>query len=169
MTQPRALTPNDRRFLHSLKEALQEPHRGPDAMPPKAVYLSINRSQGWYSRALDPDDTEVIPDVIDLRRIQAITGDRRPLDIQAAWWGEGFRVVAEDRPVEESTAQMLAETASVDAPVLADLIQAAVDGTLSREEAAVILPHAQKRLEQAQRLYDAALRVASPVPLQVAR
>ena len=157
MTQARALTPNDRRFLHSLKEALQEPHRGADAMPPKAVYLSINRSQGWYSRVLDPEDIEIIPDAVDLRRIQAVTGDRRPLDILAAWWGSGFIVTAEDAQVEESPSQLLAESAEVDAPVLATLIRDSRDGKLTRREATELLPLAQRRLEQAQHLYDAAL------------
>ncbi len=170
MTQSRALSPQDRRYLLALKEALGEAHRGPSAMPRKVVWMAINRSEAWYSRALDTDETETIPDAVDLRRIQAVTGDRRPLDVLAAWWGTGFTVKAEESVVDEaSPADLLAETADADAAVLSKLIADAKDGKLTRQEAADLLPAAQRRLEQAQHLYEAALQASGAPILRVAK
>ena len=68
------LSPQERGFVLELKDALAVPHRGPLAMPRKTVWMSLDRSESWYSLILDTDTLD-LPNLTDLQRIRtAIPG-----------------------------------------------------------------------------------------------
>ena len=150
MCKSRAWMPQDRRFVVDIKEALLVPHMGAAAMPRKAVALSIGRSEGWYSRILNPEEYDWLPDVVDLRRIANVTGNREPLRVLARWLGEELAEATESSPFE-----LLASTVETDDAFTAQLSRYLADGLLSPEEARDLLPKAQARLQQAQTTLDA--------------
>ena len=149
MCKSRVWTPQDRRFDREIKEALAIPHQGPSAMPRKAVALAIGRSEGWYSRILNPDEYDWLPDLIDLRRIATVTGNAEPLRVLARWWGEGHELA------EESPFDLLAETVEADDAFITRLSKDLADGKLDPDEAKRLLPFSAARLQQAQNAHDA--------------
>jgi hypothetical protein len=149
MCKARLWTPQDRRFDREIKEALAIPHLGPSAMPRKAVALAIGRSEGWYSRILNPDEYDWLPDLIDLRRIATVTGNAEPLRVLARWWGEGHELA------ETSPFNLLADTVATDDAFTTRLSQDLADGRLDQGEAKRLLPLAAARLQQAQQALDA--------------
>lgn len=143
------LSPQDRRFVLDLKEALAVAHRGVDAMPRKAVWMALGKSEGWYSRLLNPEEMETAPSLLDLRRYAAITGNAEPLRVLAKWWGDGHAIVDQDPH------RMLGTTIRTDAAFAAGLSQALEDGELTAAERDDLIPLAEARLHQAQRNVDA--------------
>lgn len=153
MCKLRLWTPQDRRFSREIKEALLPPHMGPSAMPHKAVPASIGRSEGWYSRVLNFEEYDWLPDLVDLRKIANVTGNREPLRVLVRWMGEALAEAKENSPFE-----LLAETVEADDAFVAQLSKDLADGTLDRQEAMDLLPKAQARLQQAQAAIDALRR-----------
>lgn len=153
MTKRRVWTPHDLRFISELKGALAVPHQGPLGIPWKAVYTAIGRSDGWYSRVLNPAEPDWFPDVVDLRRIAAVTGNREPLRVLARWTGEELNEGPEMSPF-----QLLARTVEADDEFTTLLSKDLADGELDREEARELLPKASARLAQAQEATDALRR-----------
>lgn len=149
MTKRRVWTPQDLRFISELKHALAIPHQGPLGMPWKAVYSVIGRSDGWYSRVLNLAEPDWFPDVVDLRRLEAATGNREPLRVLARWLGEALAVE------EASPFLMLAQSLEVDDAFTAQLSRDLADGNLDRDEARRLLPRAAARIQQAQNSFDA--------------
>ena len=149
MCKARLWTPQDRRFVCEIKEALLISHLGPSAMPRKAVSMAIQRSEGWYSRVLNPEEYDWLPDVVDLRKIANVTGNREPLRVLVRWMGEAL-VEAKD----ESPFELLAETVQADDAFTSGLSHDLADGHLDRREAEELLPAAAARLRQAQKTFD---------------
>jgi len=150
MCKVRLWTPQDRRLVVEMKEALLIPHLGPSAMPRKAVASAISRSEGWYSRVLNPEEYDWLPDLVDLRRIFNVTGNREPLRVWARWMGEALTETAEGSPFE-----MLAQTVAADDAFTTQLSHALADGVLDQAEAKSLLPQASARMQQAQKTIDA--------------
>lgn len=150
MCKIRLWTPQDRRLVVEMKEALLIPHLGPSAMPRKAVASAIGRSEGWYSRVLNPEEYDWLPDLVDLRRIFNVTGNREPLRVWARWMGEALTDTVEGSPFE-----MLAQTVSADDAFTTQLSHALADGVLDQAEAKSLLPRASARVQQAQKTIDA--------------
>jgi len=150
MCKVRLWTPQDRRLVGEMKEALLIPHLGPSAMPRKAVASAIGRSEGWYSRVLNPEEYDWLPDLVDLRRIFNVTGNREPLRVWARWMGEALTETVEGSPFE-----MLAQTVAADDAFTTQLSHALADGVLDQAEAKDLLPKAAARVQQAQKTIDA--------------
>lgn len=150
MCKIRLWTPQDRRLVVEMKEALLIPHLGPSAMPRKAVASAIGRSEGWYSRVLNSEEYDWLPDLVDLRRIFNVTGNREPLRVWARWMGEALTETVEGSPFE-----MLAQTVSADDAFTTQLSHALADGVLDQAEAKALLPKASARVQQAQKTIDA--------------
>jgi hypothetical protein len=155
MCKIRLWTPQDRAFVCAVKDALLTPHLGPAAIPRKAVASSIGRSEGWYSRVLNQEEYDWIPDLVDLRRITHATGNREPLRVLAQWMGEDLVERDETNPFT-----LLADTVGADDAFTTQLSQDLADGKLDREEALRLLEPASARLAQAQKTIDALRRVA---------
>ena len=149
MTKRRVWTPQDLRFVSELKHALAVPHQGPLGMPWKAVYPVIGRSDSWYSRVLNLAEPHWVPDAVDLRRIEAATGNKEPLRVLARWMGEAL---AQE---EGSPFHMLAEAVEVDDAFTAQLSRDLADGVLDQGEARRLLPMAAARIQQSQTTFDA--------------
>ena len=149
MCKARLWTPQDRRFVSEIKEALLMPHLGASAMPRKAVYMAIGRSDGWYSRVLNPEEYDWLPDVVDLRKIATVTGNREPLRVLVRWMGETLLEAPEESPFE-----LLAETVRADDDFTSELSHDLADGRLDNREAEALLPSAAARLRQAQKTFD---------------
>lgn len=150
MCKIRLWTPQDRRFSREIKEALLPPHMGPSAMPQKAVPASIGRSEGWYSRVLNFEEYDWLPDLVDLRKIANVTGNREPLRVLVRWMGEALAEAKENSPFE-----LLAATVEADDAFTSQLSKDLADGMLDPEEAKELLPKAAARLQQAQVALDA--------------
>jgi hypothetical protein len=150
MCQRRVFTPQDLRFVSELKDALAVPHAGPLGIPWKAVYGSIGRSDGWYSRVLNKALPNWLPDAVDLRRIEAVTGCREPRRVLARWAGEELPEVEALNPF-----QMLAQTVEADDDFTTELSRDLADGVLDQTEARNLLPAAAARLAQSQKVLDA--------------
>ena len=150
MCKARLWTPQDRRFVVEIKEALLVPHLGHAAMPRKVVASAIGRSEGWYSRILNQEEYDWLPDAVDLRRIATVTGNREPLRVFARWMGEDL--VAVDSP---SPFRMLADTVEADDAFTSQLSRDLADGVLDHEECLELLPKAAARLKQSQETVDA--------------
>ena len=159
MCKVRHWTPQDLRFVRELKEALLVPHLGPSAMPRKAVAIAIDRSEGWYSRVLNFDEIDWLPDAVDLRKIATVTGNREPLRIFNVWMGEELKTADATTPL-----QLLAQALDADAGFEAQLGRDLADGHLDREEARKLLPLAAARLAQAQKTLDAITRASQGRP-----
>jgi|GEM_PF-3957465 len=152
MCKARCWTPQDRRFVVEIKEALLIPHLGPSAMPRKAVAIAIDRSEGWYSRILNQDEYDWLPDVVDLRRIYNATGNLEPLRVFARWMGEDLAA----SPSEGlSGFHLLAEAVAADDLFVVQLSKDLADGILDQQEAEQLLPAAAARLHQSQKTVDA--------------
>lgn len=149
MCKARLWTPQDRRFVVEIKEALLIPHLGAAAMPRKAVASGISRSEGWYSRIFNPEEYDWLPDVVDLRRIANVTGNREPLRVLARWLGEDLVESSDASPFE-----LLADTVRTDDAFTSELSLDLADGVLDQGEAVELLPKAAARLRQAQDTYD---------------
>lgn len=158
MTKRRVWTPQDLRFISELKHALAVPHQGPLGMPWKAVYSVIGRSDGWYSRVLNLAEPDWFPDAVDLRRLEAATGNKEPLRVMARWMGE---VLAQE---DVSPFHMLAQSVEVDDAFTAQLSRGLADGDLDREEARLLLPKAAARIQQSQTAFDALRKRAGRRP-----
>lgn len=143
------LSPQDRRFILDLKESMAIAHRGVDAMPRKAVWMALGKSEGWYSRLLNPEEMDTAPSLLDLRRYAAITGNAEPLRVLAKWWGDGHAIVDQDPH------RMLSTTIQADAAFATNLSKALEDGEITREESEGLIPLAEARLRQAQENVDA--------------
>jgi len=150
MCKIRLWTPQDRAIGREVKEALLIPHLGPSAMPRKAVASAIGRSEGWYSRVLNPEEYDWLPDLVDLRRIYNVTGNREPLRVLVRWMGEALS----DQP-DGSPFEMLAQTVGADDAFTTQLSHALADGVLDQAEAKALLPKASARVQQAQNTIDA--------------
>lgn len=150
MCKIRLWTPQDRALVREFKEALLIPHLGPSAMPRKAVAQAIGRSEGWYSRVLNFEEYDWLPDLVDLRRIFNVTGNREPLRVWVRWMGEALADSVEGSPFE-----MLAATVSADDAFTTQLSHALADGVLDQDEAKSLLPQAAARVQQAQKTIDA--------------
>lgn len=150
MCKVRLWTPQDRRFVVEMKEALMIPHLGASAMPRKAVASAIGRSEGWYSRVLNVEEYDWLPDVIDLRKITTVTGNREPLRVLVRWMGESLVEAADASPFE-----LLAATVEADDVFTTQLSKALADGVLDQSEAKALLPPAGARLQQSQEAMDA--------------
>ena len=159
MCKIRVWTPQDRRFIRALKEALLVPHLGPSAMPRKVVPAIIGRTEGWYSRVLNFDELDWMPDAVDLRKITIATGNREPLRVLNAWLGEDLEVAEAISPLH-----LLAQALDADAAFEAQLGRDLADGTLDRDEARKLLPLAAARLAQAQKTLDAIHRASEGRP-----
>jgi len=155
MCKLRRWTPQERRFVVEVKEALLIPHLGHAAMPRKAVALAIGRSEGWYSRVLNHEEYDWLPDLIDLRRIFNATGNREPLRVLARWMGEALEEALEDSPFV-----LLANTVHTDDLFTSELSHDLADGEMDQEEAKHLLPAAAARLQQAQKTFDAVQKLA---------
>jgi hypothetical protein len=153
MCKSRVWTPKDLRFVVEIKEALLVPHMGPDSMPRKAVPAGIGRTEGWYSRILNLEEREWLPDVVDLRKIARVTGNREPLRVLARWLDEDL--VNDCRAPDESPFALLARTVEADEAFTAKLSKDLVDGVLDPTEAALLIPMAASRVVQAQEALDA--------------
>ena len=149
MCKVRVWTPQDRRFVLEVKEALLVPHMGPSAMPRKAVWSVIGRTEGWYSHVLNPEELDWLPDVVDLRKIATATGNREPLRVLVRWMGETLLEEAEASPFE-----LLAATVEADDAFTSQLSKDLADGVLDKDEAKELLPRAAARLAQAQKTSD---------------
>lgn len=150
MCKSRVWTPQDLRFVRELKESLWIPHLGISAMPRKEVAAAIDRSEGWYSRVLNFDETDWIPDAVDLRKITNKTGNREPLRVFNRWMGEDLGPQERVNPFE-----LLAQALDADGTFESEFSRDLADGELSREEAQRLLPKAAARLQQAQKAVDA--------------
>ena len=148
------LTPQERAFVLELKDALAVPHRGHMAMPRKAVWMALQRSESWYSLILDPDTLD-LPNLTDLRRICAITRNREPLRIFERWLEEDRAEAA-----QPDARRLLAEVLEADGLFQAKLARFLEDGDLSREEACKLLPMVAGRIRQNQEHYDLLKMVA---------
>ena len=155
MCKVRFYSPQDLRFVRELKEAFLVPHLGPSAMPRKVVPASISRSEGWYSRVLNLDETDWMPDLVDLRKITTTTGNREPLRVINAWLGEDLEPASPTTPL-----QLLSQALDADAAFEAQLGRDLADGHLDKDEARKLLPLAAARLAQAQKTLDAIHRAA---------
>lgn len=149
MCKARVWTPQDRRFVVEIKEALQVPHMGPSGMPRKAVAMAIGRTESWYSRVLNVEELDWLPDLVDLRRIATVTGSVEALRVLARWWGEGHDL-ADGCPF-----QLLAETVEADDAFTTRLSKDLSDGRLDATEAKRLLPLAAARLRQSENAVDA--------------
>lgn len=149
MCKSRVWTPQDRRFVVEIKEALAIPHQGPTGMPRKAVALAIGRTESWYSRVLNPEELDWLPDLVDLRRIATVTGSVEALRVLARWWGEGHELA------EQCPFKLLAETVEADDIFTTRLSKDLADGKLDQTEAKNLLPLAAARLRQAESTVDA--------------
>jgi len=150
MCKTRVWMPQDRVFVLEIKEALWIPHRGASAMPRKAVWSVIGRTEGWYSHVLNLDELDWLPDVVDLRKIANVTGNREPLRVLVRWMGESLADDAVTSPFE-----MLAETVEADDAFTSQLSKDLADGVLDRDEAKRLVPRAEARLHQSQKAVDA--------------
>jgi hypothetical protein len=150
MCKVRLWTPQDRRFVVEVKEALIVPHLGPSAMPRKAVAASITRSEGWYSRVLNAEELDWMPDLVDLRRIITVTGNQEPARVVARWMGEGATPEGETNPF-----LLLALSETATSTFNTRLARLIADGDLSREDAKELLPLACRALAQLQTDVDA--------------
>lgn len=137
------LSPQDRRFVLELKDALRLAHVGTDAMPRKAVWMALGKSESWYSLVLNPEELETLPSLVDLRRYAAITGNAEPLRVLGKWWGDGHDLADQDPH------HILGQTLRVDADFAGKLAMALADGSLSSEEARGLIHEAESRLRQA--------------------
>ena len=142
------LSPQERAFVLELKDALAAPHRGHMAMPRKAVWMALQRSESWYSLILDPETLD-LPNLTDLRRICAITRNREPLRIFERWLEEDRAEAA-----QPDARRLLAEVLEADGLFQAKLARFLEDGDLSREEACKLLPMVAARIRQNQEHYD---------------
>jgi hypothetical protein len=147
--------PQDRVFVLEIKETLWIPHRGPSAMPRKAVWSAIGRTEGWYSHVLNLDELDWLPDVVDLRKIANVTGNREPLRVLVRWMGESLVEEPATSPFE-----MLAATVQADDAFTSQLSKDLADGVLDRDEAKRLVPKAEARLNQSQKAVDALRRQA---------
>jgi hypothetical protein len=147
MCKARALSPQDRRFILDLKEALAVPHRGAEGMPRKAVWSALGKSESWYSLVLDPE-THDLPGLIDLRKIATLTGNTEPLRVLARWWGEGHELA------EVDPHHLLTSSIQADGLFSGQLAKALEDDQVEPHEAREILPSAEARLHQAQATVD---------------
>lgn len=150
MCKVRLWTPQDRCFVLEIKQALWLPHMGPGAMPRKAVWSVIGRTEGWYSHMLNLDELDWLPDVVDLRKIATVTGNREPLRVLVRWMGEALV-----EPEEQSPFELLAQTVEADDAFTSQLSKDLADGRLDRDEAKRLLPKAAARLARAQKSMDA--------------
>lgn len=150
MCKIRLWTPQDRRFVVEIKEALQIPHQGPSAMPRKAVAAAIGRSEGWYSRVLNLDELDWVPDLVDLRRICNVTGNQEPVRVLVRWMSEGALGEGETNPF-----LLLAMTEQASSAFNARMARLISDGDLSQDDAKELLPLAAKALTQMQADMDA--------------
>lgn len=149
MCKTRLWMPQDRVFVLEIKEALWLPHRGPSAMPRKAVWSAIGRTEGWYSHVLNLEELDWLPDVVDLRKIANVTGNREPLRVLVRWMGEALVEEPETSPFE-----MLAAMVQADDIFTSQLSKDLADGALDRSEAQKLVPKAEARLHQAQKVID---------------
>ena len=150
MCKIRLWTAQDRAFIREVKDALLIPHLGTAAMPRKAVASAIGRSEGWYSRVLNQEEYDWIPDLVDLRRIANVTGNREPLRILVRWMGEELL-----EPEEGSPFTLLAQTVAADDAFTTQLSKDLADGKLDAAEARQLLAPAAARLAQSQKTMDA--------------
>lgn len=148
------LSPQERGFVLELKDALAVPHRGPLAMPRKTVWMSLGRSESWYSLILDPDTLD-LPNLTDLRRICAITRSREPLRIFERWLDAEREEGALPAP-----RRLLSEVLEADGLYQAKLARLLEDGDLSREDARKLIPLVAGRIRQNQEHYDLLKMVA---------
>ena len=149
MSKPRVLTPEDRRFLFAAKESLNIPHTGLAPLPRKVAASAMNRSESFYSRMTDTSQLECIPDLVDLRRYIAGTGNREPLRVLEHWVG-----AAMDEG-EANPFQLLAASEEASSTFNARLSKLLSDGDLSRADAIEMLPLAAGQMQQAQKTLDA--------------
>jgi hypothetical protein len=147
MCKSAASSAQDRRFILDIKEALAVAHRGPDAMPRKAVWMGLGKSESWYSLCLNPEEPDYLLSLLDLRRYAAITGNAEPLRVLARWWGDGHEIA-------ETEQRLLSSTLKADGAFEGRLSEALEDGAISLAEAQSLLPVAEARLRQAQESLD---------------
>lgn len=149
MCKIRHWTPQDQRFVVEMKEALLIPHQGPSAMPRKVVARACGRSEGWYSRVLNPEELDWMPDLVDLRKIYNATGNREPHRVLMRWMGEALL------EPEENPFRLLARSEEASSAFNTRLSKLISDGSLSKADAKELLPFAAKNLNQAQADVDA--------------
>ena len=136
-----------------MKEALTIPHRGPGAMPRKAVWASMSRSESWYSLKLDPDNQE-LPSLVDLRKSCAITGNTEPLRVLSRWTEDAVP------SAEAQAGHLLTSTIEADHLFTGHLARALEDGQVSPKEARELVITAATRMRQAQQTFDTLKKLA---------
>lgn len=172
MTPTSSPSPKGQAVRLSLKSALRAVHEGVDAVPRKAIWLALGRSEAWYSKCLS-NDYDCLPDVVELVCIVNLTGDLRVAMAVTRLMGEGFTLapLAPAAPITAADGLRLLEgTERVDARVHQALARdLADDGEVDPEEARRELPAARERLQQAQEFVLRLERVAlgaEPLPLR---
>lgn len=168
MNHHRIFSGQDRRFALELKRTLRAIHEGDDARPRKTVYSAIGVHESTYCRWLDDSETELLPNLFDLRKLVNVTGDPAPLRVLAAWSGGGYSIspAEDDRDsfsTEEAHHLLSAHSRASSALCSGMAEDLADDGQIDRAEAIRRLPEAHHNLRVAQRTVDALQALAGGV------
>ncbi|HCZ33021.1 MAG TPA: hypothetical protein DHV93_05935 [Holophagaceae bacterium] len=110
---------------------------------------ACGRTEGWYSRVLNLDELDWVPDLVDLRKIYNATGNREPHRVLMRWMGESLL------EPEENPFVLLARSEEASSAFNTRLSRLLQDGNLSKADAKELLPFAAKNLNQAQADVDA--------------
>jgi hypothetical protein len=147
MCKVRLLSPQDRRFILEVKEALVLPHHGPEGMTRKAVWGPLGRSESWYSLVLDTEKQD-LPNLLDLRKIARLQGNAELMRVLVRW-------CLEDHDLTETNPNhMLTSAIEIDGLFTGQLAQALEDGKVTPSEARELVPSAGRRMLHAQQAFD---------------
>lgn len=157
----RHFTPSDLMRRRAIKAALRSLHEGPGALPRKAVWMVMGKSEATYSRWLR-DESPELPDPLELMEIVSITNNPAPLQAMAMNSGAGYRVEVDgamESPARESMWQLLLTNMSTAHAADLELTRSLEDELLEPHEAAVLAPKLKASIEARRKALEVAERI----------